>query len=456
MTIQMDPRRAALPLAAAAPRDESERAGTEGPRFDEVLRREERPREAPAKPDARARAERPAARAANAKTTTRARDDEPAQEPAKTTEAPREEPAKSAGDAPPTEAVDPRLAWMLQVPMNPQAPPPTMQELGFSALLPRAEEAPVQGELFPAMSAPTSAPVVERAPAELSAETAPTLRPDAPVAADVVSARGPTPEPAAPTPEPTQAQAPAAQEAVSTAQTPQRPTTPTTETTAPRPEVAAQAVTPERREGAAKDQGGASERRSDDAPKSQLPLFGDAAMTAQPVSAERVTTDTPVTTARDVAVTDVGARNALRERLERAALGSSNRVANEVRSQGEVVDEALGRVVVTATQRAGTVDLHLHADREPTLRALRGYRDDIVAEVQTADVLVGAVRFEGGGTDVGLSDGAPRDNASAWADARSDGRSDGDGGGEPRGQHGPRAAEAPKVQGRPARVRAVL
>jgi hypothetical protein len=169
----------------------------------------------------------------------------------------------------------------------------------------------------------------------------------------------------------------------------------------------------------------------------------------------RPTTASAVTASRDAAVTEAGGTNALRDRLARAVESSANRVGNEVQARGEVNDAALGRVVVTATQRAGAVDLHVHADRDDTLQALKGQREDLVAEVQTVDVKVGALRFDGGGTDVGLGDGSPRQSAGDARDARSDAQGNGGGEAHERSRGAQRLVEA-VLPPRSARVRAVL
>ncbi|MFO0630454.1 MAG: hypothetical protein U0325_33175 [Polyangiales bacterium] len=481
MVMQVDPRRNALALGGNAPHEEPRGEVADGPSFDAVLRREtppeaaRAPREAPRAPREPARGTREAAprdtprarhktadETADAGTSRASNDDE---RDVRTT--------AQEGDAPRAEtddalAVDPRLAWMIQVPAQPQAPAPLALALELSRLaedpaamesIARQEDVRTAGDLSAA-----AAPLVEAVPTAPEAEAA--MRPDAfTVAATQADAPRPdrvaTPgakDAAAPearaqeTPRAAaMAEAPPTREAnraatreVNPGPTPASPEAPATNAA---PATAEHAPGGDTRGDARRESDGFRERT--DAPVETVPV-----VTAEGVT--RPTVASGVTVSRDAAVTEAGGTSALRERLARAAESSVNRVGNEVRARGEVNDAALGRVVVTATQRAGAVDLHVHADRDDTLRSLKGHREELVAEVQTADVKVGALRFDGGGTDVGLGDGSPRHGAGDARDARSDAQGEGGGGAaqeRPRGAQ--RLVEAASPP-RSARVRAVL
>lgn len=475
MVMQVDPRRNALALNGAAPHDEPRGDAAEGPSFDAVLRRETPPeatkapregakapreparstREAAPRETPRASRKEPAGRAErdDAKEVTRAADEDPAAEGT-----PRDALAPRA-EAAPALALDPRLAWMIQIPAQPQAPAPVALALDLSRLAedPAAMESIVPQELARGEAlAQGPAPTLPEA-----AATAPTA--EAPAArADEVTVTAPRPEtPRAATPEETPAPKAAAvaeeapREARRVAEGSESPRAPqareaTTTEAARAPAVAA---TTER---APSGDPRGDARREGDAPRERAEAPVESAPVMHGEGVTRPTAASAVTASRDAAVTEAGGANAVRERLARAAESSVNRVGNEVRARGEVNDAALGRVVVTATQRAGAVDLHVHADRDDTLQALKGQREGLVAEVQTADVKVGALRFDGGGTDVGLGDGAPRQSAGDARDARSDAQGDGGGGAaQERSRGAQRLVEAASPP-RSARVRAVL
>ncbi len=473
MVMQVDPRRNALALNGAAPHDEPRGDAAEGPSFDAVLRREtppeaakapregakaprepaRSPREAAPREPSRASRKEPGERAdrAEAKDATRAAEEEaPAEETPRDALAPRAEAA-------PELALDPRLAWMIQIPAQPQAPAPVALALELSRLAedPAAMESVVSQE-------PTRGEALVQSPAPTlpeAATTAPTA--EAPAArVDEVTVTAPRPEtPRAAAPEETAAaktvavaeDAPREERRVAvTSETPRAPqareATPTEVAGAPTTATSERAPGGDTRSDTRRD--GDAPRERTDAPMETAPVMNTEGVT-------RPTTASAVTASRDAAVTEAGGTNALRDRLARAVESSANRVGNEVQARGEVNDAALGRVVVTATQRAGAVDLHVHAERDDTLQALKGHREDLVAEVQTADVKVGALRFDGGGTDVGLGDGSPRHGAGDARDARSDAQGDGGGAAQERSRGAQRLVEA-ALPPRSARVRAVL
>jgi hypothetical protein len=470
MVMQVDPRRNALALNGSAPHDEPRGDAAEGPSFDAVLRRETPPeaakapregakapreparssREAAAREPSRAARKEPGERA-EAKENTRAAEDDTAAEVS-----PRDALAPRAETAPEL-ALDPRLAWMIQIPAQPQAPAPLALALDLSRLAedPAAMESVVPQEVMRGEAlALTPAPTQPEA-----AVTAPTA--EAPAArADEVTVAAPRPEtPRAATPD----DASAAKTTVAAEEVPREDQRATAATEVPRAPQAREATTT----GAAttptvatteRAPGGDTRgdtRRDGDAPRERADAPVETAPVLNSEGVTRPTNASAVTASRDAAVTEAGGANARRDRLARAVESSANRVGNEVQARGEVNDAALGRVVVTATQRAGAVDLHVHADRDDTLQALKGQREGLVAEVQTADVKVGALRFDGGGTDVGLGDGAPRQSAGDARDARSDAQGDGGGAAQERSRGAQRLVEAASPP-RSARVRAVL
>jgi ribonuclease E len=471
MVMQVDPRRNALAMTGATPHDEPRGDAAEGPSFDAVLRRETPP-EAPKAPREGAKAPREPARApreaaprdparaarkesgarAEAKETTRAADDDA------TAPALGREPVEAATETPPELTLDPRLAWMIQLPAQPQAPAPVALALELSRLAedPAAMESIVPQEVVrgEGLAATPAGTLPEAAP------TAPTT--EAPrVRADEVTAAAPRPE--APRTEPAATPAvktaPAAEDApredpraTVVAEAPKA--VPTREVTTPA-ETTPAAPTPATAERAPGGDTQGDARREGDTPRERADAPVETAPVVGAESVTRPTVASAVTASRDAAVTEAGGTSALRERLARAVESSANRVGNEVQARGEVNDAALGRVVVTATQRAGAVDLQVHADRDDTLQALKGQREGIVAEVQTADVKVGALRFDGGGTDVGLGDGSPRHGAGDARDARSDAQGDGGGAAQERSRGAQRLVEAASPP-RSARVRAVL
>lgn len=464
MVMQVDPRRNALALNGSAPHDEPRGDASEGPSFDAVLRRET-PREAAKAPREPARATREAA----PRETTRAARKEPG-ERAEAKETTRAEEADTVAEVSPRDAqspraetapelaLDPRLAWMIQIPAQPQAPAPLALALDLSRLAedPAAMESLVPQEVVRGESlAQTPAPTLPEAVAKAPTAEAPSMR------ADEVAVTAPRPEtPRAAAPEET----PAAKTATATEQAPREDRRATVATEVPRAPQAREATTTEAAGAPAaatteRAPGGDTRgdtRRDGDAPRERTDAPVERAPVMNTEGVTRPTTASAVTASRDAAVTEAAGGNALRDRLARAVESSANRVGNEVQARGEVNDAALGRVVVTATQRAGAVDLHVHADRDDTLQALKGQREDLVAEVQTADVKVGALRFDGGGTDVGLGDGSPRQSAGDARDARSDAQGDGGGGeAQERSRGAQRLVEAVSPP-RSARVRAVL
>lgn len=471
MVMQVDPRRNALALNGSAPHDEPRGDAAEGPSFDAVLRREtpqeaakapreaakaprepaRSPREAAPRESARSSRKEPAERA-EAKDATRAAEEDTASEVSPCDAlAPRAEAA-------PELALDPRLAWMIQIPAQPQAPAPVALALELSRLAedPAAMESIVPQEVVRGESLALT-PASARPEAAVTAPTA-----EAPAArADEVTVAAPRAEtPRAAAPEET----PAAKTATAAEEAPREERRATVATEVPRAPQAREATTAEAAGApttATSERAPGGDTRSDtrrdgDAPRERT----DAPMESAPVmnteGVTRPTTASAVTASRDAAVTEAGGTNALRDRLARAVESSANRVGNEVQARGEVNDAALGRVVVTATQRAGAVDLHVHAERDDTLQALKGHREDLVAEVQTADVKVGALRFDGGGTDVGLGDGAPRQSAGDARDARSDAQGDGGGGAAQERTRGAQRLVEAASPPRSARVRAVL
>jgi len=469
MVMQVDPRRNALALNGSAPHDEPRGDAAEGPSFDAVLRRETPPEAAKA-PRAGAKPPREPARSsreAAAREPSRAARKEPG-ERAEAKESPRAAEEDTAAEVSPRDALaqraetapelalDPRLAWMIQIPAQPQAPAPLALALDLSRLAedPAAMESLVPQEVVRGEGlAQTTAPTLPEAVATAPTAEAPSAR------ADEVTVTAPRPEtPRAAAPEET----PAAKTVAATEEAPREDRRATVAAEVPRapqareaaPTEAAGASTAATSERAPGGDARGDTQRDGDAPRERADAPVERAPGMNTEGVTRPTTASAVTASRDAAVTEAGSTNALRERLARAVESSANRVGNEVQARGEVNDAALGRVVVTATQRAGAVDLHVHADRDDTLQALKGHREDLVAEVQTADVKVGALRFDGGGTDVGLGDGSPRHGAGDARDARSDAQGDG-GAAQERSRGAQRLVEAASPP-RSARVRAVL
>lgn len=93
-------------------------------------------------------------------------------------------------------------------------------------------------------------------------------------------------------------------------------------------------------------------------------------------------------------------------RLQQAALSAANQAVLRREASGEIDHPDLGRVVVRAQTRGGSIDVELRSDREETHGILHASAAALAGDLREADVALGALSFvsaEGAGLGLGSS-----------------------------------------------------